>query len=528
MNNQGNLVERLLNQWQPLNKVAYQTPSQSVSYTGLSEQVAIAAQSLRDLGVKAGDRVIIALNDSPRYASLLLACFWVGAIAIPINPRLKTDAAAHIINDSGAALAFVEAAVIHLWHAAAVNTQCQQTLVVNGDVEDAQLVYIKLEEFLMNTPCEGRFFCGVLAADYLQYTSGTTGSPKGVMHQLSGMLASNQHYAKEILGINEHSRLYATAKMFFGYGLGASFFFTLLNNATALLDHRWPDKATVLDNWKNFNPTHLFSVPTLFASMADDVELPLIAKNSPVLVSAGATLPEHLFSVWRNRFGLTLLDSVGATEMGHVYLSPSIQTASGGSVGEPVPGYQVRLQPLADDQRADSSRGELWVKGPSMALGYYNKPEKTAEKFVDGWYRTGDYFCAEAGNYRFLGRTDECFKVKGRWVEPLSVEVFLAGLMPYAEGFLLLPQQTSQGLTQVCLVVAGSTAKQKASEVVAMVDASLPDYFPGYYQPANLYFIDHLPRNDNGKVVRFGLAERLSKADLYVRNPAKKTLLREA
>ncbi len=203
--------------------------------------------------LKPGDRVVLALNDSPSLACLFLACIAVGAIPAVINPKSREQALADIAADCQASLVVREAdapslsgPLAPLTLRAAAGRPLLDDFSLDALVGPADLDW---SAFHRQDPA---------AACFLQYTSGSTGAPKGVMHSLRNTLGFCRAFATELLALQAGDRLYSIPKMFFGYGMGNSLFFPWFSGASALLDDTWPSPERVLENLVAFRPRVLF------------------------------------------------------------------------------------------------------------------------------------------------------------------------------------------------------------------------------------------------------------------------------
>lgn len=213
--------------------------------------------------LKPGDRVVLALNDSPSLACLFLACIAVGAIPAVINPKSREQALADIAADCQASLVVREAdapslsgPLAPLTLRAAAGRPLLDDFSLDALVGPADLDW---SAFHRQDPA---------AACFLQYTSGSTGAPKGVMHSLRNTLGFCRAFAAELLALQAGDRLYSIPKMFFGYGMGNSLFFPWFSGASALLDDTWPSPERVLENLVAFRPRVLFGVPAIYALAA--------------------------------------------------------------------------------------------------------------------------------------------------------------------------------------------------------------------------------------------------------------------
>ena len=163
-------------------------------------------------------------------------------------------------------------------------------------------------------------------------------------------------------------------------------------------------------------------------------------------VSAGEALPAEVGKAFRARFGVDVLDGVGSTEMLHQYVCNSPGAVKYGTSGKPVPGYDIRLVDEQGKDVPDGEVGEMLVRGPSAADGYWNQREKSRATFEGDWTRSGDKYTRDAeGYYTYQGRTDDMFKVSGIWVSPFEVESALIGHDAVLEA-AVVPKEDGDGL----------------------------------------------------------------------------------
>ena len=177
---------------------------------------------------------------------------------------------------------------------------------------------------------------------------------------------------------------------------------------------------------REVRPTLFFSVPTVYARLLH-ADLPAETfRSARLCVSAGERLPAELYAAWRERFGVEILDGIGATETIFMVLSNRPGQSRAGSSGEPVPGTEVRILDAEGRPVADGQEGVLWVETPSQAAGYWQRLDHSRRTFVGDWFRTGDVYRREVdGGHVHCGREDDFFKVAGQWVAPAAVESVL-------------------------------------------------------------------------------------------------------
>lgn len=450
-----------------------------------------------------GERVVIALDDSPSLICLFLACIAVGAIPAVVNPKSREDNLAAIVADCQASLVVREADAPSLGGAQAPLTLRAGSRI--GSFDDFTLTA------LVGPPVPGwQSFRrrDRTAPAYLQYTSGSTGAPKGVIHSLETTFGFCQAFAVAHLGLKPGDRLYSIPKLFFGYGMGNALFFPWFCGASALLDARWPNAARVLENLQAYRPNVLFGVPAIYAALHDQAQVLLDCVE--LAFSAGSPLPRTEFDFWQEQ-GLEICDGIGATEVGHVFLANRPGAARAEVTGFPVPGYDCRLmdrngEPLS----ARTQRGVLWVRGPGVSPGYWRADATQQARFDHGWYRTGDLFeCDESGAYRYRGREDDLFKVNGRWVVPAQVEQAVCQRFPEILEAALVPTcRQYDGLRPTLFVTLDADPGVNRILLGQRIEHRLADDLPSHALPQYLHVLPSLPRNDNGKLARAELCLR--------------------
>ncbi|GAA1941293.1 hypothetical protein GCM10009754_05780 [Amycolatopsis minnesotensis] len=264
------------------------------------------------------------------------------------------------------------------------------------------------------------------------YTSGTTGKPKAVMHRHADVRAVVECYAERVLGTSAEDRFLSVPKLFFAYGLGNSAFFPLAAGATTILEPARPSPELIARRVREERPTLFFGVPTCYSALLAS-EIPDDSFSSVrQAVSAGEPLPSALCERFRHRFGVEVLDGIGATEALHIFQSNRPGQVRPGSTGVAVPGYDLELRDETGAPITEAAvPGELYVRGPSIATGYWARYDATKQVFQGEWLRTGDSYVRNAdGTYSCLGRFDDMLKAGGIWPSPVETSRVLRALRP--------------------------------------------------------------------------------------------------
>ena len=494
-------------------RVAVVCGEQCLTYADLQAELWKVGHALADLGVEGGQRVAIVANDEPGHVAWFLGSMRAAVVPVVLNTMLLGPEAGAIVADSGAVVL-----VVSEGHAAKVTgivaaAPDVRVVVVLGDPTGAAapdgVMVRSMSEW------DGRGGDPVPAAGTTVdsdgvwlYSSGTTGVPKGVMHAHGDLRATFETYATTVLGIGPDDRCFSIAKLFFAYGLGNSLTFPLAAGATAVLDPRPPTPATVAEVVARERPTLFFASPGFAAALLDAGVEREVFSSVRLGVTAGEALPGEMHRRFTEHFGFPVLDGIGTTEALHIFMSNTAGAERPGTSGTVVEGYEARLVDAegADMHDADTP-GFLLVRGDSLASGYWNRPEQTAETFRDGWLRTGDVYTRSADGYwTFLGRNNDMMKVGGIWVSPAEVEAVIVEHPDVLEAAVVGAHDQDGLETAVAFVVARAG---HAIDEASIVDHCRQRMAP-FKRPRSVVVVDELPKTATGKIRRFALRESLT------------------
>jgi benzoate-CoA ligase len=483
-------------------KVAIECGDERVTYAELAERVNRCGSALRDLyGVGPGDRVVLLLHDDPAFLYAFYGAIKIGAVPVPINTLWKTSDYRFVLRDSGARVLIVSEA-LHSSVAAIARAEVPElrhVLVVDraGSFDACLARGTAVLEPAATRHDDPAFWL---------YSSGSTGTPKGCVHLQHDMVVCAELYAKTVLKIDERDRFFSVPKLFFAYGLGNGGYFPLAVGATTIL---WPGPPTPENVYaviEKHRPTLFFFVPTGFGMM---LATPGGFDLSSVrfAVSAGEALPAALYTRFKDRFGVDILDAIGSTEALHMFIANRPGAIRAGSSGLLLEGYDARLLDERGEPVARGEVGDLYVRGEAVCREYWNQPEKTAQTIQDGWLRTGDkYTQDDEGFYWYAGRGDDMLKVGGLWVSPVEVESALVAHDGVQE-CAVVGCEDADGLTKpyAFVVLRAGTAGTPAlaAELQQFVRAKLAEY----KRPRWVEFRDELPKTATGKMQRFKLRE---------------------
>jgi len=470
----------------------------TLSYGDLAALTDRTAAALLRAGVQPEQRVLFVLPDSPELAALYLGAMKIGAVAVPCNPLLRPADYAYFLEESRARTLITSCACLERVEPGLKGGALQRVLVVGESGERS------FERWVSETP-EQRVETAPTTRDepaFWLWTSGSTGRPKAAVHAHQDWPHCCELYGRAVLDLQPKDRCFSASKLFHAYGLGNALAFPFWVGASSVLMPDRPTPDLIYRGIHQARPTVFFGVPTLYAAMLAQKDVPHDLSSLRLCVSAGEPLPGELFSRWKARFGSEILDGIGSTEVLHIYISPRRGGAKPDSTGVAVDGYEVRI---IDENGADvrpGETGDLIVRGPSTAIQYFNRRDQTRAKMRGEWFFSGDKFRRTPdGEYHYVGRSDDMFKAGGEWVSPTDVEAALvshaavleAAVTPRDDGGLLRPQAH---------VVLGQ-GHQGTSELAEELRQHVRARCAGYMVPKLVHFVQELPKTATGKIQRY-------------------------
>jgi len=490
-------------------KVAFIDDTRSLTYGELELQARRTASSLIRLGLRREERVFILMHDNVDWPVAFLGCMYAGIVPVAVNTLLPSEDLAYMLEHSRSRAAVVSEALLPTFNEALNKAQAhevQHTMVSSASSPQA----------FLDVACEPMASPANTHPDdigFWLYSSGSTGKPKGTVHTHANPERTAELFGKAVLGIQESDVLFSAAKLFFAYGLGNALTFPLSVGATVILSAERPTPDAVFKRWTGatpvlagLKPTLFFGAPTGFAGMLAAPNLP--AKSEVALrmcSSAGEALPRDIGERFTKHFGIQIVDGIGSTEMLHVYLSNRPDDVRYGTTGKAVAGYELSLRGDDGLEVADGEVGDLYINGPSAALMYWTRREKSAETFQGSWLKSGDKYVRDAdGYYTYSGRSDDMFKVSGQYVSPFEVESTLMQHSTVLEAAVVAVQDAHE-LTRVKAYVVLKAGQTPSDALNAELQAFVKSKLAPHKYPRQLEFIAELPKTATGKIQRFRL-----------------------
>jgi len=473
----------------------------SYSYADVHARAARAAHALRGIGVRRGDRVAYLGRNLPSLAETLFAAGMLGAIFVPLNFRLAPPELARIIDDFDPGVLVFDAAFAAT--VAALRDQIGVGRHVSTGAADGAGT-LGYEDLLAAAPADP--IDEPVGQDELcmiQYTSGTSGRPKGV--QLTHANISWNCFNILIDVDVAHETSLVSSPMFHTAALNQLFLPTFVKGGTSVLMTAF-DPDVALGLIAEHQVTWMFGVPAMFSAMTRAPRWASADLSSVrILMCGGAPVPEPLIRAYQAR-GLTFVQGYGLTETapGALFLRARESVAKAGSAGTSCFFSDVRVvRPDLTDVVAGET-GEVIISGPNVSSGYWRQPDATAAAFDGGWLRSGDLATVDDDGYVFIrGRAKDMFISGGENVYPAEVEQAITAHPAVAECAVIGVPDERWGEVGRAVVVLRDGAAVAGEELLGFLDERLARY----KIPATVVFAAQLPRNAAGKLLKARLSE---------------------
>jgi acyl-CoA synthetase (AMP-forming)/AMP-acid ligase II len=478
---------------------------ESWSFGDLQERGTRLAHVLRNLGVRRADRVGFLGKNSPTFFELAMACSLLDAVVVGLNWRLSADERAIIIKDAGLVLIVASPEQAPLLRDSEGGTGSARVITTGAELD-------QLIAATGRTPlaCES----GSDSVLFQLYSSGTTGRPKGVLIT-NANLKFTQLSGRLLYGMDQHSVNLVPSPLFHIGGAGYALTALSQGGKTVLVPDAKPDK--LLQAIQQHRVTHAFLVPTLVQDILGAPQLAETELNSLQLIAyGGAPMSERLLLEGVAKLRCGFLGVYGMTETSGTVISLAAADHDPGgqrahllhSIGKPLPwAAEVQLRdPVSLEPVGVGSVGEIWVRSGQVTPGYWRQPEATAQALTgDGWLRTGDAAYRDADGYYFLqDRLKDMVITGGENVYPAEIENVMANHPAVLEVAVIGVPSERWGETIKALVVRNPIVTASESDLIHFTR----DRIAHYKCPTTVEFVDSLPRNASGKVLKHLLRAR--------------------
>ncbi|MGH3080241.1 MAG: benzoate-CoA ligase family protein [Gaiellaceae bacterium] len=447
-------------------------PGGPTTYAELARLVNQSGNLLRELGVRAEERVLLVLNDSVEFVAIWYGAQKIGAVTAEAYTFLQLKDYAYYLDYTRARVVVVD----------------EQTEGPIREVAGSREVLVARDGFLEGMPDE--LEPAPTTKDDVaiwKFTTGSTGQPKAAVHPTHSAVLSCEWYAKDVLGLREDDVILPVPKLFFGYARDLAALFPFSVGAAGIVFPERSKPERIFELIAEHRPTILVNVPTMMAQMLEHPEHDLSCLR--FCTSAGEALPRELHDRWLETFGVEVLDGIGSSEAYHIYISNRPGRVRPGSTGELVPGYSAHI----------AENGELWIEGDTAALLYWGEHEKTKQTFHGDTVKTGDLFERDDdGYFWYRGRVDDLIKVGGIWVAPAEIEHCLVEHPEVVECAVVGAQENGLTLARAFVVARGPVNEDALRDFVR-------ERLSPHKVPREVRIVDDLPKTPSGKLDRKAL-----------------------
>jgi long-chain acyl-CoA synthetase len=474
------------------NRTALRCDDLQVSYADLDAAAARVATLLERTGIEPGDRVGLMLPNTPAFAIAFYGIMYRGAVAVPMNPLLKSREVSFYLSNSGAKALFGSPAFADEATAGAAEVGAQCWLV-----DDAALM-----ELIADLPEHSPVERGDDDVAVILHTSGTTGKPKGAMLTHDNLSRNCEVSVRTLVESGSDDVIMGCLPLFHVFGLTCGLNGSVLAGATLTLIPRF-DPRKALEVIERDAVTVFEGVPTMYSallSVADQAE-PGATRSLRTCVSGGAALPVQVLTDFEKAFGCTVLEGYGLSESSPAaaFNHPN-RPRKAGSIGTPIEGVEMRVVDLDGVEVPQGEAGQIQIRGHNVMKGYWNLPDATRETITaDGWLNTGDVGRVDEDGYFYIvDRTKDMIIRGGYNVYPREIEEVLYEHPAVAEAAVIGIPHDSLGEE-----VAAAVALKKGSAVSA---DELRDYVKArvaaYKYPRLVWLVDALPKGPTGKLLK--------------------------
>lgn len=472
---------------------------QSWSYAEFDELTDTVARNLLIAGLEPGDRIAFHLLNGPELALGYLGCLKAGAVAVPINTRLKGPEIDYILRHSGSACYIGQPELYHEVEGSCPAIDLLELRYLAGDLPDVQansftdLLRATAESFSLPEICSDQVAT-------ILYTSGTTAKPKGVMHSHES-LAQTANTMRQ-MGLEQDQIAVVISSMTHMIGFGMIFLSGLLNGASVVITRPFDFKNN-LQAIACRRGTYMLGLPVMFRGLVQaQNEVKSDVTSGRFYFCGGDSVPSALQDAFESAFG-PVCEVYGTTE-----IAPAAWNRPGqakiGSIGLPGDGTAFRLVDSKGSDVTPGNVGEICIKGPHLMVGYWQDPEATAAALRNGWFHSGDLARRdEDGIYWFAGRKKEIIIRGGSNISPQEVEAVLYQHPAVSEVGVVGRRDNVWGEVVIAFVVLQSGHTVTEAELLTFARERLADY----KTPECIVFSEELPKGSTGKILRRALSQ---------------------
>lgn len=489
-----------------------------VTYDLLLSEVKRLASSLARLGIKAGDPVWLHLPNFPQAIAANFAIQRLGALSVPTPPQFSSHELEFIAAESGAVAAITTKKLLP--------EVLRTRAMTDGPLKRGAVIVQGLRESPVDTGVysyarlisRGKSECPVTLRHrneigLLLYTSADSGHPRGTSHRLDGLLSTLDAFGRFVWRINEEDIIGSLAPLGFAQGfltfglMPFRFGASVALPSEPLADHG----SDLVDAIRRHRVSVLFAPPTTYRQILADQSVDVWQLASLRLCcSGGEPLTVETYAAWEERFEQPIFEGFGTTEMLYAFLSNAVDLKKPrpGSLGQAVPGYEVKIVGDLGNELQTGEIGFLLARGPTGTL-YWNNPDSQRKSVRNGWNMPGDYAYKDAeGYFWYVSRSDDLIKTRSYRIDPNEVEAAICEYPRIKEAAVIGLPDEMRGQRPVAYAVPFDPLEADELMARAIIN-SLKGRVADYKIPDEVIFVDDLPRNAQGQLLRRTLREKV-------------------
>ncbi len=475
--------------------------NQRISYRELDSMINKLAAGLMKLGIKPGDRVLLAMENCPEFIISYYAIIKIRGIVVPVNPHYTMKEHHVIVQDTQPAAVITGNQLVPVFQKLSVTIPSKFIIINTGPENSYEGVYqyrdvLGSGEDIHDIP--------VISSRHdvveLMYSTGTSGTPKGAMlthHNLYRNAVTFAHCCK----ITNNDRSLLIAPAYYATAQTCVMNATLLVGGTLIVQDGWKGPLVLLETIQNEKITFYFAPPTIYALLLNHPDIDKYNLDSwRVAFTSSAPTPPEVSKAFEKKFGLKLIEGYGMTETSPVVsIMPLDGPDKPGSIGLPIPGVEVKIVDYEDREVTSNQIGEIVVRGHNVMKGYYKQPEETSCFMRNGWFHTGDLGYYDSDGYLYIVDRKKDLIIKGDLhVSPKEVEETLYShplIYDTAVTGIPDPVMGEEVLAFVLLKEGSQLTPDEIKDFCA-------DKLAGYKIPKHIRFVKNLPKTTSGKLLR--------------------------
>lgn len=474
-------------------KTAILFESRQISYVELNTISSKLADTFQKQGVAKGDRVSLYLPNIPEFIFCYIAILKIGAIAVSVNPMLKSNELKYILDDSGTVLlCTVEELLPNVKQDEIASLR--QVLICEGNSEGSPTIaeWIDMGSTGIKT-------CDLDINDeaVILYTSGTTGFPKGAT-LTHGNVTSNVWAAAHHAGCKADDRLALFLPLFHVFGQNFIMNACFTSCATLALYRRYvPD--VILESITKDKITMFFAVPTIYIGLLNMDLSSYDLSSIRYEFAAASQLPQEIALKWKQQFGRDIYEGYGLTESSPFASYNHDYKPKFGSIGTPVENVEIKIMDESDQEVPTGEWGEICIKGPGVMKGYWNKPKETANALRNGWLHSGDIGNKDEDGYLYIvDRVKDMINAAGFKIWPAEVEEHMYRHPAIKELAIYGIPHPEKGEAVCATIVLKDGAQVSTEDIIKYCRENMANY----KVPSVVHFVDELPKSPTGKILK--------------------------